>query len=173
MFRVRAEFREDLEVGANLRVVRAFFGDLGNFVRLMPGVESIREEAGGVVCWSVCVSVGLVGKMRGQFRIKQTDNRPSRLEWEPAIDEQKNLLRYAVSFEERAPSRTFVRVAERVELRRLSATELHLMAGLVGERRINEGMQERVTSMMKTYLERARLQLEGSRPPGSTSSASR
>lgn len=161
MFRVRAEFREDLLVGANLRVVREFFGDLGNFVRLMPGVESIRKEAGGVVCWSVCVSVGLVGKMRGQFRIRQTDDRPLRLEWEPAIDEQKNLLRYAISFEEVAPSTTLVRVAERVELRRPSATELHLMAGLIGERRISAGMQERIASMMKTYLNGARAHLEG------------
>jgi hypothetical protein len=162
MFRVRADFREDVEVGASFRVVREFFGDLENFVRLMPGVESIREEAGGVVCWSVCVNVALVGAMRGQFRIVRTDDRPLRFEWEPAIGEKKNLLRYAVSFEERAPLKTLVRVAERVELRRLSATELHLMAGLIGERRISAGMQERVAQMMKTYLERARAQLEGS-----------
>ena len=107
------------------------------------------------------MSVGLVGKMRGQFRIRQTDDRPLRLEWEPAIDEQKNLLRYAISFEEVAPSTTLVRVAERVELRRPSATELHLMAGLIGERRISAGMQERIASMMKTYLNGARAHLEG------------
>jgi hypothetical protein len=160
MFKARSEFREDLEVGASVRVVREFFGDLENFVRLMPGVESIREEAGGVVCWNVCVNVGLVGKMRGQFRIMQTDDSPSRLEWGPAAEEKKNLLRYAVSFEERAPSRTLVRLAQRVELRRSSATELHLMAGLIGERRISAGMQERVASMMKTFLKHARAHLE-------------
>jgi carbon monoxide dehydrogenase subunit G len=161
MFRVRAEFREDLEVRASAAVVREFFGDLGNFVRLMPGVESIKEEAGGVVCWNVCVEVGLVGKMRGQFRIMQTDDRPQRIEWGPAFDEKQNLLRYAASFKELAPSRTLLRVVERVELRRQSATELHLMAGLIGERRISAGMQERVASMMKTFLKRARSHLEG------------
>jgi carbon monoxide dehydrogenase subunit G len=160
MFKARAEFREDVEVGAGVLVVREFFGDLENFVRLMPGVESIREEAGGVVCWTVCVDVGLAGKIRGQFRIVRTDDRPQRIEWGPAIDEKKNLLRYAASFEELAPLRTLVRVAERVELRRQSATELHLMAGLIGERRISAGMQERVASMMKTFLKRARAHLE-------------
>jgi carbon monoxide dehydrogenase subunit G len=160
MFKARAEFREDLEVGASADVVREFFGDLGNFVRLMPGVESIGEEAGGVVCWTVCVDVGLAGKMRGHFRIVRTDNSPQRIEWGPAVYEKKNLLRYAASFEELAPSRTMVRVAQRVELRRQSATELHLMAGLIGERRISAGMQERVASMMKTFLKRARAHLE-------------
>jgi carbon monoxide dehydrogenase subunit G len=162
MFKARAEFREDLEVGASVRVVREFFGDLGNFVRLMPGVESISEDVGGVMCWTVCVNVGLVGKMRGSFRIVRTDDRPQRIEWGPAIDEKKNLLRYAASFEELTPSRTMVRVAQRVELRRPIATELHLIAGLIGERRISAGMQERVTQMMKTFLKHARAHLEGS-----------
>jgi hypothetical protein len=160
MFKARAEFREDLEVKASLAIVREFFGDLGNFVRLMPGVESIGEEAGGVVCWTVCVNMALVGAMRGHFRIVQTDESPLRLEWEPAIDEKQNLLRYAASFEERAPSGTLVRLAQRVELRRSSATELHLIAGLIGERRISAGMQERVALMMKTFLKRARAHLE-------------
>jgi carbon monoxide dehydrogenase subunit G len=160
MFHARAEFREDLEVGASVLVVREFFGDLGNFVCLMPGVESIREGAGGVMCWTVCVDVGLVGKMRGHFRIVRADDSPRRIEWGPAVDEKKNLLRYAASFEELTPSRTMVRVAQRIELRRAFATELHLMAGLIGERRISAGMQERVASMMKTFLKRARAHLE-------------
>lgn len=161
MFRARAEFREDLEVGASVPVVREFFSDLRNFVRLMPGVESIKEEREGVMRWTVCVDVALVGKVRGHFRIMQTDDSPLRIEWGPAIDERKNLLRYAASFEELSPSRTLVRVAERVELRRASAMELHLMAGLIGERRISAGVQERITLMMKTFLKRARAHLEG------------
>jgi uncharacterized membrane protein len=161
MFKVRAEFREDLEVGASVKRVREFFSDLGNFVRLMPGVESISKEAEDVMRWTVCVDVTLGGKMRGHFRIAQKDDSPLRIEWGPAIDERKNLLRYAASFEELAPSRTLVRVALRVELRRTSATELHLMAGLIGERRISAGMQERVALMMKTFLKHARAHLEG------------
>ena len=160
MFRVRAEFREDLEVEAGVRGVREFFGDLRNFVRLMPGVESINEEAEGVVRWTVCVDVALVGSMSGHFRIAQTDDSPMRLEWRPAIDERKNLLRYAVSFEELATTRTLVRVALRVELRRASAAGLHLLAALIGEKRISAGMQERVALMMKTFLKRTRAQLD-------------
>ena len=160
MFKARADFREDMEVGASVAIAREFFGDLGNFVRLMPGVESIVEGPGGVMCWTVCVDVGLVGKIRGQFRIVRTDSNLQRIEWGPAVDERQNLLRYAASFEELAASRTLVRVAQRVELRRAFATELHLMAGLIGERRISAGMQERVASMMKTFLKRARVHLE-------------
>ena len=159
MFRVRAEFREDAEIGASVERVRAFFSDLENFARLMPGVESIGEEE-GVARWTVSVDVALVGRMRGEFAVVRRDDSPRRLEWGPADFEKKNLLRYAISFEELGPSRTLVRVAERVELRRERATDLHLMAAFVGAARISEGVEEDVALMMRTFLKRARVELE-------------
>ena len=159
MFRIRAEFREDAEIGANVERVRAFFSDLENFVRLMPGVESIVEEE-GIARWSVSVEVSLIGRMRGEFAVMRRDDSPRRIEWGPAASEKKNLLRYAISFEELGPSRTLVRVAERVELRRERAIDLHLMAVLVGAGRISEGVEEQVALMMRTFLKRARVELE-------------
>jgi hypothetical protein len=110
---------------------------------------------------TVRADVPLVGAMRGHFRLAQTDDSPLRLEWNPAKTENKNYLRYAASFEEREEKKTLARVAMRVELRRERATELHLMAGLVGAERINVEMQKRLNSMMKTFLDRARRELEG------------
>lgn len=161
MFRVRAEFREDLEIGASVESVRAFFADLETFARLMPGVESISEEEGKRAIWNVRVSVSLIGEMRGEFALIQTDDSARRVEWEPAAGEKKNLLRYAFSLEERGAVITLVRFALRVELRRRQASDLHMMAGLVGERRISAGVQEGVEEMMKSFLKRARAELEG------------
>src|ERR1043165_4981011 len=160
MFRVRAEYREDLEIAAKVERVRAFFADLQNFARLMPGVESISETAGERARWIVNVEVALVGRMRGEFELMRKDDSPARIEWVPAVGESENLLRYAISFEERDPQRSLVRFALRVELRRARAKDLHLMAGLVGERRVSEGVQEDVDLMMKTFLKRARAELE-------------
>jgi carbon monoxide dehydrogenase subunit G len=160
MFIVRADFREDLEIGASLRRVRSFFVDLENFARLMPGVESISKEEGKRAIWTVRVGVPLIGEMRGEFALIQTDDSASRVEWEPAAGEKKNLLRYAFSLEEQGAELTLVRFALRVELRRRNATDLHMMAGLVGERRISAGVQEGVEEMMRSFLKRARAELE-------------
>jgi carbon monoxide dehydrogenase subunit G len=161
MFRIRAEFRDELEIGAGRQRVRSFFSDPQTFARLMPGIESITRADGKTVLWMVHADVPLIGAMRGQFALTQVDDTASRVEWRPVSGEEKNLLRYAISFEERGDQRTLVRVALRVELRRRHATELHLMAGLVGEGRISAGIKERITKMMKTYLKRARAELEG------------
>ena len=160
MFIVRAEFREDLEIGAGRERVRAFFGDPQTFARLMPGIESIQEEDGKFALWTVRADVPLVGAMRGTFKLMQRDDSASRIEWGPASGEEEDLLRYAISFEERGQSRTHVRVALRVELRRRHASALHLMASLIGERRISAGVESRVAKMMKTYFNRARAELE-------------
>lgn len=161
MFRVRAEFREDLEIAADVERVRAFFADVQNFARLTPGVESINAGAGEVAArWLVSVEVALVGRMRGEFELVLKDDSPQRIEWAPTEGENENLLRYAIGFEERPSSRTLVRFALRVELRRERAKDLHMMAGLIGERRVSEGVQEDLNLMLKTFLKRARAELE-------------
>jgi hypothetical protein len=161
MFRVRAEFREDLEIGSSVGRVRALFADPQSFARLMPGVESIEQEGARVAVWTVRAEIPLVGAPRGRFELERRDESESRVEWGPAATEQKNLLRYAIAFEELGPSRTLARVALRVELRRAHARELHLAAALIGEARLSAGVEARVRQMMKTFLARARAELEG------------
>ncbi len=159
MFRIKAEYNEQIEVKTSMERARAFFGELGNIVELMPGIEGIKKEAGGVMRWLVRADVPVLGAMRAAFAVEKTDDRPERLEWSPAAIEKQNYLRYAADFEERG-KKTLVRIVQRVEMRRQHAKELHLLAGLAGETRISAEMQKRVTEMIKTFLQRARAQLE-------------
>lgn len=139
---------------------RAFFGNLRNFVELMPGVERITPEADGVMRWTIRADVPVVGAMRQAFPVVQTDDSPHRIEWAPAAGEKKNLLRYAARFDERGDGNLLVRIEQRVELRRQSARELHLLAGLVGESRLSAEMQKAVTTMMESFLQSTRAKLE-------------
>lgn len=159
MFRIRAEFNDQLEVSASLERARAFFVELRNVVELMPGVESITREAGGVMRWMVRADVPMLGAMRAVFAVEQTEDQPERVEWSPAAGEQKNYLRYVAAFEERG-AKTLVRIVQRVEMRRQTARDLHMLASLVGEGRISAEMQKRVSEMIRTFLQRARARLE-------------
>lgn len=161
MFRIKAEYSEQVELKTSLERAREFFGELRNFAELMPGVESIRTEASGIIRWTVRADIPLLGAMRAAFAVEQTADTPERIEWSPAAAEKQNYLRYAAAFEQRGPSSTLVRIVQRVEMRRQHARELHLLAGLVGEGRISAEMQKRVTEMVKTFLARARTRLEG------------
>lgn len=159
MFQIRAAFKEQMELRSGIERVREFFGDLKNFVEMMPGVERITSEAGGVARWLIRAEVPVIGAIRQVFPVEQTTNAPERIEWSPASSERKNLLRYSATFEPRGAT-TLVRITQNVELRRSSPRELHLLAGLVGAARLSEEMQKGVAGMMRTFLERARRQLE-------------
>lgn len=161
MFRIKAEYTEQMELMTTVERAREFFSELRNFVELMPGIESIRSEASGLIRWTVKADVPMLGPMRMAFAVEKTEDGPDRIEWSPAPIEKKNYLRYAASFVERSASSTLVRITQHVEMRRQHARELHMLAGLVGESRISIEVQKRVAEMIRTFLERARTKLEG------------
>lgn len=160
MFQVKAGYDEQLEVKTTIERAREFFGDLRNFAELMPGVESIKQEAGGVVRWLIRAEVPIIGAVRHAFAVRQTEDSLERIEWSPAAQEKGNFLRYAAAFEQHG-ARVLVKIVQRVELRRPSARDLHTLAGLVGERRLSAELQKGVSEMMRTFLQRARARLEG------------
>src|SRR5215216_1865939 len=160
MFRIKASYADQLELRTTLEKAREFFGELRNFADLMPGIEGIRNEAGGIMRWMVRAEVPIIGAVRASFMVEKTEDSPERLEWSPAASEMKNYLRYAAAFEERG-HKVLIKVVQHVELRRKHAKDLHRFAILVGESAISAEMQKRVREMNKTFLERARVKLEG------------
>jgi hypothetical protein len=159
MFRIKASYTEQLELKTTIERAREFFGELRNFVDLMPGIEGIRKEANGIMRWIVHAEVPVIGPVHASFTVEKTDDRPERLEWSPARSEMKNYLRYAAAFEERG-HKVLIRIAQHVELRRPHAKDLHRFAALVGESAISAEMQKRVKEMIKVFLERAQAKLE-------------
>ena len=160
MFRIKASYSDQLELMTTIERAREFFGELRNFADLMPGIEGIKKEAGGIMRWIVRAEVPVIGAVHASFTVEKTEDSPDRLEWSPARSEGKNYLRYAAAFEERG-HKVLIRIAQNVELRRQHAKDLHRLAILVGEGAISAEMQKRVKEMIKTFLERARVKLEG------------
>src|SRR6185503_1770701 len=163
MFRIKASYTGQLELKTTIERAREFFGEFRNFVDLMPGIEAIRKEAGGIARRVVKAEVPVIGAVHASLAVEKTEDGPERLEWSPARSEMKNYLRYAAAFEERG-HKVLIRIAQHVELRRKHAKDLHRFAILVGEGRISAEMQKRVREMIQTFLERARVKLEGEQP---------
>ncbi len=159
MFRIKATYKDQLELKTTIERAREFFGELANFVDLMPGIEGIRRDASGIMRWIVRAEVPVIGAVHASFAVEKTEDEPDRLEWSPVPGEMKNYLRYAAAFEERG-HKVLIRIAQHVELRRPHAKDLHLLAGLIGEGAISAEMQKRVGEMIRTFLERARVKLE-------------
>ena len=159
MFQIRAAFSEQVEWRTSVARAREFLGDLRNFVELVPNVERITAEAGGVARWLIRAEVPVIGSIRQAFTVFQAVDDPARIEWAPVTGERQNFLRYTARFEDCGET-TRIRIEQRVELRREHARQLHTLASLAGQGRLSDALQRGVADMMRTFLQRARARLE-------------
>lgn len=160
MFTVKAGYSDNIEVKSSAERVREFFSDLTNFADLMPGILSIHTDAKGVAHWKIEAEIPMVGPMMQKFAVELSENTEERVEWFPVRLESQNFLRFSAEFLEKAKNVTLVHFSQMVELRRKSARELHLFAGLAGETLISNEMTKRVREMIKIFIERAKERLE-------------
>jgi uncharacterized membrane protein len=160
MFSIRASYSEQFEIKTSLEKAHAYFIDLKNFIELMPNVESIHTDARGNTRWTIRDDIPLIGSMKETFPVELTENSPDRIEWSPVRDEKQNFLRYGADFFEKDDNSVLVQISQSVELRRHSARDLHLLAGLAGERAISAAMQKRVEDMIKTFMRKSKERLE-------------
>ena len=160
MFTVKAGYSDDIVVQSSADRVREFFSDLSNFVDLMPGIAAIHTDAKGVAHWKIEAELPLVGSMIQKFAVELAESSEERVEWFPVSRETQNFLRFSADFFEKARNQTMVHFTQMVELRRRSARELHMLAGLAGEGLISNEMTKKVTEMIKIFIHRAKERLE-------------
>lgn len=163
MFTIRANYSDKFEIEAALARVAEFFGNIKNFVELMPGIESIHTDGKGIIHWKIRADIPIVGAMQQSFSVELSESSDERIEWSPAAGEKQNFLRYAVDLVENSADQTLIRIAQTVELRRESARDLHLLAGLAGETIISREMSKRVAEMIKIFVQKMRERLEKSK----------
>ena len=72
MFRIKASYADQLELRTTLEQAREFFGELRNFADLMPNIEGIRKEAGGIMRWIVRAEVPVIGWVHANFTVEKT-----------------------------------------------------------------------------------------------------
>lgn len=161
MFTIRATFNDTLSITASRDAVRDFFLDVANYARLMPGIDGISPRADGVSNWIVAADIPVVGKMKQEFLVRLEEDKHDRIEFGPADAESGNLLRFYAEFSGDDSGPTELQFVQHVEIRRKEAKELHFLAGMAGESIISAEMTKSVSKMIKTFIARAKAELEG------------
>jgi carbon monoxide dehydrogenase subunit G len=157
MFRVKSSFKKEIEVNAPLADVRDFFGDLNKLSDMLWGIEGIHREP-GLARWIIATDTP-VGRIRFTFPVRETSPHPNMIEWSPALNETKNLLRYSLKFSS-SNGYTRVDISQQVELRRKRAWELHPGVALMSEARLNSALERRINAAIEDFLGRVKEKLE-------------
>lgn len=160
MFTIKAGFSDKVELKANIEKVREFFLNVDNFVDCMPGVASIHTDAKGVAHWKIVADIPVIGKMTQNFDLQLVEDSEDRVEWLSVSTETRNFLRYSADFLSTASNSTAVSFSQFVELRRNSARDLHMLAGLAGEKLISSEMTKKISEMIKVFIAKAKQKIE-------------
>lgn len=160
MFTVKAAYSDEFELATTVEAAKEFFSDMKNFARLMPGVSEIHIDNNGIAHWRIEADVPMVGTIRQKFAVEKTEDSEDRIEWFPIKAETENLLRFSADFLQKAKDVTLVHFTQMVEIRRRSARDLHMLAGLVGETIISNEMTRKVSEMINVFIQRAKEKLE-------------
>ena len=158
MFRIKSSFKKEIEIAAPLTKVQGFFSDLQKLADMLWGIEGIHREP-GLARWIIATDTP-VGRVRFTFPVRETSPNANTIEWSPALNEAKNLLRYSLKFSN-SEGRTRVDISQQVELRRKRAWELHPGVALMSEARLNSALQRRINAAIEDFLERVKEKLEG------------
>jgi carbon monoxide dehydrogenase subunit G len=160
MFTIRAGYSDQVEIKTSLENVINFFSDIRNFVEMMPSVESIHTDGGGITHWRIKVDVPFIGSFKQKFTVQLAEENEDRIEWIPATGEKQNFLRYSAEFMPQSENSTVVQFSQNAELRRPAARDLHPLAGLAGEAIISGEMSKGMAQMVKTFVRKAKEKLE-------------
>lgn len=160
MFIIKTNYNETFEVKADIDKVRDFFANIRNFIDLMPGIEDIHTDNKDTKHWKIRADIPFIGSFTEKFVVEETENNDERVEWSPAKGEKYNLMKYAADFMPKGKDKTLVQFSQMVELRRNSAMDLHLLAGLAGESLISSEMNKRITEMLINFIREARKRIE-------------
>lgn len=160
MFKIRAGTTNLFEVRSTIERVRDFFSDIKNIIELMPNIESIHTDNNGITHWKIRAEIPFFGNFTQRFSVEIAEDSEERMEWIPITGETRNFLRYSVEYAEIGEDRTSIEFSQTIELRRRSASELHLLAPLAGESVISSEMGKRITEMTKLFIQRVQKKLE-------------
>lgn len=160
MFTIRAKYTDTVEINASVEKIRAFFADTQNFINLMPEVKSISIDNQGIAHWKIMVDVQQIGTFSQNFSVRLIEEEDDRVEWIPLADETRNFLRYSAELFEKSENLTMLSFTQMVEMRRRSAHEFHLFAGVAGESFISGEMNRRIAQMLKIFVQKAKQKLE-------------
>ena len=160
MFVIEASHSEAIDIDADLETVREFFTDIGNYIELMPNIGSISTDEDGTLHWEIIAKVPFVGSFTEHFPVVEIENNEDSIAWGPYDDEDANFLGFEATFEE-SGEYTRVHFSQTIELRRRSATELHMLAGFAGAKLISTEMEKHVAEMMGKFLDDSRDVIEG------------
>lgn len=153
-FTLDATAHHVVEIRLSADSVRTLVHRIATLTRFMPGVVAIDPQADGWFLYRTEREIPFSGTMRTDFRIVKTDEPDGTVTYRTPGTEEGNWMSFRLAPVSSGSGTTLLSLRLRVRLVRALATDIHLLAPLLGEDYLSKRMEEDLSSMLQLFGDR-------------------
>jgi hypothetical protein len=139
--------------------LRSYVDDIGLFARNMPGVVAVTPIAENTFLYQTEKSIPLAGTMSTDFLIEKSVVGDSVTMYQSVNTEDQNFMRCSVTIRPQTENTTSISIMLQLRLSRVSGSEIHWLAPILGESFIEARMKEDMEEMMESFIESSNKEL--------------
>ena len=153
-FTVSAEVEKSSVVNLSKDKVRTYITDLTIYPRFFPEIVSVKNLNDSVSEWLYRVDAPLASPYNLTFILIEKNTSQDTMILE-SKDPGPDYLLCKAYFNPIADNRTSVTISFKISMSRESASDIHFLAGLFGEKFISDRMQEKLEDDLEIFIARA------------------
>jgi hypothetical protein len=153
-FTISAEVEKSSVVDMPKIFVRDYIKDLNIFPKYFPDIVSVKTLDNAESEWVYAVDAPLAPTYYLKFILVEKESTPDVMLLESKVPEPDYLFCKAV-FDSLGENSTRVSIKFKIKMTRENASDVHFMAGLLGENFISARMKDKLDGDLESFIERA------------------
>lgn len=153
-FTISAEVEKSSVVDLPKVFVREYIKELSIFPKYFPDIVSVKTLNNTESEWVYAVDAPLASTYYLTFILVEKESTPGVMLLESKVPEPDYLFCRAV-FDSLGENSTKVSITFKIKMTRENASDVHFMAGLLGENFISSQMKDKLDGDLETFIERA------------------
>ena len=153
-FTIHAEVEKSASVDLPRSFVRDYINDLSVYPRYFPDILSVTKNSETESVWVYMVDAPLAPTLYFTFTLEEKQSTPDLMVLE-SKNPEPDYLYCKAKFDSLGESSTNVTLTFKIKMTREKASDIHFMAGILGEDFISSRMKDKLDGDMETFVENA------------------
>ncbi|MBL8149608.1 MAG: hypothetical protein JNN15_06740 [Blastocatellia bacterium] len=154
MFTIQARIEKKYQLSAEKNRLYEFFSDINSYPRYMPDIfHKVEPIKGTVSLWTLKIDVSAGSPLVVKVELDKKGDEASLIAYEPLTNSQNHLaLKIKLGESSLGLSKTDLIFILEIKLERNRSSEVHPLAGLLGEKAINKIVQKHAEGYIDDFV---------------------
>jgi hypothetical protein len=151
-FIISAAVERGVTINLDIKTIRSYMENLDIYTKNFPDMVNVKQTGDEESEWTYNVEYPLASAWNITFDQVRTDDSDSLIIFESKSSD-RNYLYCEANLTSLSQNRTMLRINIKVKLTREKASDIHILAGILGEDFINSKMKNKLDGDLKIFIE--------------------